>query len=133
MGFLDQFWDETVAGPFPDSGPGKLRKKPSFGLRPNSGKESDGSGGSVTRSYSGEATTEETQKVTRSIMIVRPPGYQNNGTSGTPPASPAGSTPPVSPFSGKSESFRFRRRSMSDAYEKTTEAGPRTPTSPYGV
>ena len=56
----------------------------------------------MTRSSSGEATREETQKVTRSIMIVRPPGYQNNGTSATPPASPAGSTPPVSPFSGKS-------------------------------
>ncbi|KAB5529241.1 hypothetical protein DKX38_019322 [Salix brachista] len=112
MGFLDQFWDETVAGPFPDSGPGKLRKKPSFGLRPNSGKESDGSGGSVTRSCSGEATTEETQKVTRSIMIVRPPGYQNNGTSATPPASPAGSTPPVSPFSANGMSLNHRGTSL---------------------
>lgn len=55
----------------------------------------------MMRSYGGEATTEETKKVTRSIMIVRPPGYQNNGSSATPPASPAGSTPPVSPFSGK--------------------------------
>ncbi|XP_034930221.1 dormancy-associated protein homolog 3 isoform X4 [Populus alba] len=100
MSLLDHLWDDTVAGPLPDNGLGKLRKKPSYGLRPNSGKESDGSGGSVMRSYGGEATTEETKKVTRSIMIVRPPGYQNNGSSSTPPASPAGSTPPVSPFSG---------------------------------
>ncbi|KAH8490846.1 hypothetical protein Peur_064819 [Populus x canadensis] len=132
MSLLDHLWDDTVAGPLPENGLGKLRKKPSYGLRPNSGKESDGSGGSVMRSYGGEATTEETKKVTRSIMIVRPPGYQNNGSSATPPASPAGSTPPVSPFSGSRESFRFRRRSTSDAYEKTTEVGPRIPTSPYG-
>lgn len=50
------------------------------------------------RSY-GEDPSEEVTKVTRSIMIVRPPGYQN----GSPPVSPAGSTPPVSPFSGKRE------------------------------
>ena len=101
MSLLDHLWDDTVAGPLPDNGLGKLRKKPSYGLRPNSGKESDGSGGSVMRSYGGEATTEETKKVTRSIMIVRPPGY-TNGSSTTPPASPAGSTPPVSPFPAES-------------------------------
>lgn len=48
------------------------------------------------RSY-GEDSSEEATKVTRSIMIVKPPGYQN----ASPPVSPAGSTPPVSPFSGK--------------------------------
>lgn len=51
--------------------------------------------GSV-RSFS-EEPSEPATRVTRSIMIVRPPGYQ----SGSPPASPAGSTTPVSPFSGK--------------------------------
>ena len=45
----------------------------------------------------GEESPEEAVKVTRSIMIVKPPGYQ----SGSPPVSPAGSTTPVSPFSGK--------------------------------
>ena len=48
------------------------------------------------RSY-GEEPSEEAVRVTRSIMIVKPPGYQT----GSPPVSPAGSTPPVSPFSGK--------------------------------
>ncbi|PNX88609.1 hypothetical protein L195_g044715 [Trifolium pratense] len=38
-------------------------------------------------------------KVTRSIMILKPNGYQSQSESA--PASPAGSTPPVSPFSGK--------------------------------
>lgn len=48
----------------------------------------------------GEDSTEEATRVTRSIMIVKPPGY-GSGNSGSPPISPAGSTPPVSPFSGK--------------------------------
>ncbi|XP_050273932.1 dormancy-associated protein homolog 3 isoform X5 [Quercus robur] len=91
MGLLDQLWDDTVAGPRPESGLGKLRKQSTFSFRSSSGKESDG--GSV-RSY-GEDSTEEAVRVTRSIMIIKPPGYQN----GSPPISPAGSTPPVSPFS----------------------------------
>jgi len=59
------------------------------------GSESDG--GSL-KSY-GEDSAEDAMRVTRSIMIVKPPGYQSQ--SGSAPASPAGSTPPVSPFSGK--------------------------------
>lgn len=52
------------------------------------------------RSYGEESPAEATTttRVTRSIMIVKPPGYQINGS---PPASPAGSTTPGSPFSGK--------------------------------
>ncbi|KAL2336379.1 hypothetical protein Fmac_010825 [Flemingia macrophylla] len=30
MGFLDKLWDETLAGPAPESGLGKLRKYNSF-------------------------------------------------------------------------------------------------------
>nr|XP_034912973.1 dormancy-associated protein homolog 3-like isoform X1 [Populus alba] len=100
MSLLDQLWDDTVAGPLPESGLGKLRKMPSLGLRPNPGKES-GSGGGVMRSHGEESTTVDEKRVTRSIMIVRPPGY-TNGSSTTPPASPAGSTPPVSPFPAES-------------------------------
>lgn len=50
------------------------------------------------RSY-GMDSAEDPVRVTRSIMIVKPPGFQS--PSGSAPASPAGSTPPVSPFSGK--------------------------------
>ncbi|GLT94876.1 hypothetical protein SLE2022_125920 [Rubroshorea leprosula] len=126
MGLLDHLWDDTVAGPPPDSGLGKLRKHSTFSFRSSSGKESDS--GSV-RSIADESSVEAT-RVTRSIMIVRPPGYQN----ASPPVSPAGSTtPPVSPFSGAKESYRFRRRSTSDAFEKGSEAGPKKPTSPYDV
>ncbi|XP_039028084.1 dormancy-associated protein homolog 3-like isoform X2 [Hibiscus syriacus] len=126
MGLLDQLWDDTVAGPRPENGLGKLRKHSSFPLRPNSSKEPDG--GSM-RSFSDETTSEETTKVTRTIMIVKSPRYQ----SGSPPVSPAESTPPVSPFSGR-EPFRFRRRSTTDAYEKAgSEVGPRSAPPPYDV
>ncbi|KAI4349943.1 hypothetical protein L6164_010484 [Bauhinia variegata] len=124
MGLLDQLWDDTVAGPRPENGLGKLRKHQSFSFRQSSGKESEG--GSV-RSYSDDSST-DAMKVTRSIMIVKPPGYQ----SGSPPVSPAGSTPPVSPFSGSGskESFRFRRRSTSDAYDKAGK-NRSSPSSPF--
>ncbi|XP_031377810.1 dormancy-associated protein homolog 3-like [Punica granatum] len=109
MGLLDHLWDDTVAGPPPETGLGKLRKLKSFGSGANSGKESN---------------PNEAVKISRSITIVKPPGYQPGST----PASPAGSTPPVSPFSGGSGSLtRFRRRSTSDAYEKTREIIPRSP------
>ncbi|OIV95093.1 hypothetical protein TanjilG_21483 [Lupinus angustifolius] len=123
MGLLDQLWDDTVAGPQPENGLGKLRKHHTFSFRSNSGKESEGVS---ARSY-GEESPEEAIRVTRSIMIVKPAGYQ----SGSPPVSPAGSTPPLSPFSAR-EPFRFRRRSASDAYEKRSQNGS-SPSSPFDV
>ncbi|KAL4377230.1 hypothetical protein GQ457_02G038840 [Hibiscus cannabinus] len=115
MGLLDQLWDDTVAGPPPENGLGMLRKR-TF-RPPYSAKESEG--GSV-RSYGDEPPSEEDMRVTHSIMIVKPPGYDI----GSPPVSPDG-TSPVSPFSGSREPFRFRfrfrrrSRSRSDAVEKT--------------
>ncbi|XP_017227089.1 dormancy-associated protein homolog 3 isoform X1 [Daucus carota subsp. sativus] len=96
MSLLDQLWDDTVAGPRPETGLGKLRKQSTFGSRSNtSGKElTEGSGRS-----GGENASVEAVKVTRSIMIVKPPSTSQGDQTGTPPASPAGSTPPVSPLS----------------------------------
>ncbi|XP_021993797.1 dormancy-associated protein homolog 3 isoform X2 [Helianthus annuus] len=88
MSLLDQLWDDTLAGPRPDKGLGKLRKQSTFSFRSSdSGKES----APVTNSPAAE---DPAMRVTRSIMIVKP--ERTNGE--TPPASPAGSTPPVSPF-----------------------------------
>ncbi|XP_020221837.1 dormancy-associated protein homolog 3 isoform X2 [Cajanus cajan] len=128
MGLLDHLWDDTVAGPRPENGLGKLRKHHTFAFRSGSAKESES--GSV-KPY-GEDTAEDAVRVTRSIMIVKPPGYQSQSQSGSAPVSPAGSTPPVSPFSGGRESFRFRRRSTSDAYEKTGQNRPNS-SSPFDV
>nr|XP_009782455.1 PREDICTED: uncharacterized protein LOC104231201 isoform X2 [Nicotiana sylvestris]XP_016443202.1 PREDICTED: uncharacterized protein LOC107768592 isoform X2 [Nicotiana tabacum] len=80
MSILDKLWDDTVAGPRPDSGLGKLRKSSTFNLGSSSGKETEGS--------------QEVARVTKRIMIVKPPGYVSKDS---PPVSPAsaGSTPPV--------------------------------------
>ncbi|PIN26690.1 hypothetical protein CDL12_00557 [Handroanthus impetiginosus] len=128
MGLLDQLWDDTVAGPRPDSGLGKLRKHATFSARSISGKESEVM--SNPTSY-GEEAAEDTPRVTRSIMIVKPPQAQKD----SPPVSPAGSTPPVSPFGGAGgrEAFRFRRRSGSFAFEKASGVGPRSPPPPYDL
>ncbi|XP_031406678.1 dormancy-associated protein homolog 3 isoform X2 [Punica granatum] len=105
MGLLDHLWDDTVAGPRPDNGLGKLRKHSTFSFRSaNSGKESDGTG--TVRSY--DDSSEEATRVTRSIMIVKPPGYSST----SPPVSPAGSTPPVSPFSESHSDFEEDLRQM---------------------
>jgi template-activating factor I len=37
MGLLDHLWDDTVAGPRPENGLGKLRKHHTFSFRPSSG------------------------------------------------------------------------------------------------
>ncbi|GMI79534.1 hypothetical protein HRI_001622700 [Hibiscus trionum] len=103
MGLLDQLWDETVAGPPPENGLGKLRKR-TFRL-PYSAKESDC--GSV-RSYGDETPSEEEMRVTHSIMIAKPQGYEI----GSPPVSPDGTSPPVSPFSGSPFGFGEDRHRM---------------------
>ncbi|CAF1702701.1 unnamed protein product, partial [Brassica napus] len=139
MGLLDHLWDDTVAGPRPENGLGKLRRHHTFSFRASSG--NDQSDGGSVRSYGGDSP-EEAVKVTRSIMIIKPPGYQG----GSAPVSPAGSTPPVSPFSGEfyfisypnaggKEPFRFRRRSTSDAFDKGAESenGPRNSPPTYGL
>ncbi|KZV42027.1 auxin-repressed 12.5 kDa protein [Dorcoceras hygrometricum] len=137
MGLLDQLWDDTVAGPLPENGLGKLRKHSTFGFRSNSGNgtpqflSSAGKSESSNRRSLGEEAAEDATRVTRSIMIVKPPQL---GMKDSPPVSPAGSTPPVSPFSGGGrEAFRFRRKSASFAYERASGIGPRSPPPPYDL
>ncbi|XP_037420969.1 dormancy-associated protein homolog 3-like isoform X2 [Triticum dicoccoides] len=101
MGLLDKLWDDTVAGPQPDTGLGRLRK---LAVRPAAVKINDVAPGAAmvippTTPAGGE---DAPMKVTRSIMIRRPAGYPSSPRSAasTPPASPLGSTPPISPFAG---------------------------------
>ncbi|TVU47096.1 hypothetical protein EJB05_06677 [Eragrostis curvula] len=122
MGLLDKLWDDTVAGPRPDTGLGRLRKQ---AVRPAAVKINEPAGEvSAFVPPSPASAGEETPvKVTRSIMIKRPAGYPSSPRSAanTPPASPAGSPAPISPFSAAGG--RFRRKSSSDAYERGTPPG----------
>ena len=59
MGFLHKLWDETLAGPMPDTGLGKLRKYYSFSVRSSSPVNAS------SANRNGELN------VTRSITIIR--------------------------------------------------------------
>ncbi|KAI4973790.1 hypothetical protein ZWY2020_041571 [Hordeum vulgare] len=118
MGLLDQLWDETVAGPRPDHGLGRLRRYSSF-------------------SPSTAVAADVAPKVTRSITIARPPSLSvPSGESSSVPSSPAST--PESPFAAGSSSTprvegwrAFRRKSNManvDVVRAEATVGPRSPT-----
>ena len=121
MGLLDKLWDDTVAGPRPDTGLGRLRKPAAVKINDVAGDAA----ATVIPPTTPAGGEDPPVRVTRSIMIKRPAGYPASprSTASTPPASPAGSTPPISPFAGAGG--RFRRKSSSDAYDRATP-GPST-------
>ncbi|PPS03357.1 hypothetical protein GOBAR_AA17299 [Gossypium barbadense] len=108
MGLLDQLWDDTVAGPRPDNGLGKLRKHSTFTFRSNSSKDAGGNNESDTYDYD------------RKIAAL--PERIASGFAGR-----------IDSSGGSRESYRFRRRSTSDAYEKGKEGGGRSLAPPYDV
>ncbi|KAK8946677.1 hypothetical protein KSP39_PZI006385 [Platanthera zijinensis] len=98
MGLLDKLWDDTLAGPRPETGLGRLRKPAPLSIRSDSFKgEKKIESSLLGRDYSADLP-ENSPRVTRSIMIKRPAGCPSPA-GGTPPFSPADSTPPISPFS----------------------------------
>ncbi|XP_059642804.1 dormancy-associated protein homolog 4-like isoform X2 [Cornus florida] len=115
MGFLHKLWDETLAGPAPDAGLGKLRKYDSF---------------PAVRSTPNIPPDEI--PVTRSITILRTNSLLRNvsGESSSVPSSPAGSSTPSSPFSPTTPRGDFkrltRRKSSPEEFEK---ADPRSLTT----
>lgn len=125
MGLLEQLWDDTVAGPRPDSGLGKLRKYSSF-----SPSTSTASAAAVAAAV---AVSSAEVPVTRSITILRPPALSVSSPgsdSSSAPSSPA--SVPDSPFgtaaTPKGESWKKLRRKarMADGMD----AGAGTPRSP---
>lgn len=87
MGFLHKLWDETLAGPAPDSGLGKLRKYDSFSA--------------VTRPP--PVVVPDDVVISRSITILRSNSNLKNLSvdPGSAPVSPAGSSNPTTPFTRK--------------------------------
>ncbi|KAK9281420.1 hypothetical protein L1049_004322 [Liquidambar formosana] len=114
MGFLDKLWDETLAGPAPDTGLGKLRKYHSF---------------SAVRSPPPIAPNVNVP-ISRTITLLKTnsSAFRNfSADSGSDPASPAGSTTPRSPFTPGTPHGHFKRstRKKEEAYEEVAD-----PTSP---
>ncbi|XP_066352634.1 dormancy-associated protein homolog 3-like [Miscanthus floridulus] len=135
MGLLDQLWDETVAGPRPDSGLGRLRK---YSFSPSSSSSSSSSFRAPAPAAAADASAPEpaAPAVTRSITIARPPSLSVDASlraesySSSVPSSPAST--PDSPFATattpKADGWRrFRRKTkVSDGPEPAV--GPRSPT-----
>ncbi|XWS20023.1 hypothetical protein CRYUN_Cryun31cG0065900 [Craigia yunnanensis] len=96
MGLLNKLWDETLAGPMPETGLGKLRKYDSF---------------SATRSSPApvvDANNNNKVMITRSITILKSnSGFRN--LSVETPGSPSGSSTPGTPFSPGTPGGDFRR------------------------
>ncbi|KAK4591452.1 hypothetical protein RGQ29_021594 [Quercus rubra] len=95
MGFLHKLWDETLAGPPPETGLGKLRKHDSF---------------SASRSPPMVIPHDDHQvPVTRSITILRTSSHLKNlsADSGSAPGSPSGSSTPGTPHSRGSRIYKW--------------------------
>nr|CAB3457143.1 unnamed protein product [Digitaria exilis] len=128
MGLLDHLWDDTVAGPRPDSGLGKLRKYASF---------SPSSSSSVSAAAAAPPpATPPPVTVTRSITMLRPSALSvatsPRSESSSAPSSPA-SGAPDSPFSAattpKGEGWKRLRRKGRMATDGADAPGtPRSPT-----
>ncbi|KAK3133410.1 hypothetical protein QOZ80_6AG0536220 [Eleusine coracana subsp. coracana] len=126
MGLLDQLWDDTVAGPRPDSGLGKLRKYASFSP----------SSSSSSVSAAASAPAEGVPAVTRSITMLRPPALtvtSPRSESSSAPSSPA-SAGPDSPFAAattpKGEGWKKLRRMGRRMAAADGAEPPGTPRSP---
>ncbi|GJN16062.1 hypothetical protein PR202_gb03012 [Eleusine coracana subsp. coracana] len=144
MGLLDQLWDETVAGPRPDSGLGKLRKYSSFS--PSSSISSWSSSAPAAAAANNDPPPPAA--VTRSITIARPPALtvdaspRGESYSSSVPDSPAST--PDSPFGSggdalrsplfllattpKGEGWRKLRRKPKPSEGQEAIVGPRSPT-----
>ncbi|CAH9087408.1 unnamed protein product [Cuscuta europaea] len=102
MNLLSHLWDDTVAGPPPDDGLGKLRKFSTFSSRTDSGKAAESEAQNPNQRSLTLDTSDDGMRVTKSIMILKSPRNQSKDSPPQSPSpSPAGSTPPVSPFFGK--------------------------------
>ncbi|KAL4286600.1 hypothetical protein HN51_054367 [Arachis hypogaea] len=91
MGFLHKLWDETLAGPAPESGLGKLRKYNSF----------VGSGGARS------PMSPDDVPISRSITILRDPSAMRPATSD--PASPSIPITPRTPITPDTPGVDFKK------------------------
>ncbi|XP_059457650.1 dormancy-associated protein homolog 4 isoform X1 [Corylus avellana] len=112
--FLHKLWDETLAGPAPDTGLSKLRKYDSFSAT-----------GSPPMVADGEV------QVSRSITILRANSAFNNLSvdPGSAPVSPAGSATPRTPLTPETPGVDImkkytRRKSLVGALEQPESRSP---------
>lgn len=143
MGLLDKLWDDTLAGPRPENGLGKLRKNGSTNsamANPSSSDIDEGLNRLKERRSSAELQqlNDEARQVTQSITILKPPAYLRSLSVDTP-SSPATSSPLNSPSSltprERENPWRSKKNNNNVAgvdgkrgFEKSPRAEPRSPT-----
>jgi len=133
MGLLDQLWDDSLAGPCPDSGLDYLRKiaitNSSMAPASAPGEEGLSTLRKCRASAQYQLSNDEKSRVTQSITIIKPPGNLRS-LSLDIPSSTAGSSPPISPSSltpGEREN-PWRSHKHKKGSEKYPRAEPRSPT-----
>ncbi|KAH6781249.1 hypothetical protein C2S51_006542 [Perilla frutescens var. frutescens] len=98
MGLLHKLWDETLAGPAPDSGLGKLRKYHSFSARTAAAPPPE------------PVAPPHNDKASPSIPVPRVSPYRNLTVSvDDSPSSPSCSSAPNSPFSSNTPGGNFKK------------------------
>uniref|UniRef100_A0A6M2EM95 Dormancy-associated protein homolog 4 n=1 Tax=Populus davidiana TaxID=266767 RepID=A0A6M2EM95_9ROSI len=119
MGFLHKLWDETLAGPMPDSGLGKLRKYDSFSVRSSPPVDAAAAANSI-----------EDMNITRSITVVRTNSsrYLRNisvdpCSSPASPATPRTPTTPLTPGITGTPRGDFRRITTRKSSDEALESG----------
>ncbi|KAI3463203.1 hypothetical protein Pfo_019866 [Paulownia fortunei] len=123
MEFLDKLWDETLAGPTPDSGLGKLRKYKSF--------SASSAAAAPPRVVSPLQDDNHPIPVSGGITVLRSsahPSLSVSVDSPSVPSSPSVSSAPSSPFSPSSPGVNFkkltRRKSTSAALPNSESKSP---------
>ncbi|XP_011072660.1 dormancy-associated protein homolog 4 isoform X1 [Sesamum indicum] len=125
MGFLHKLWDETLAGPTPETGLGKLRKHNSFSSARSSTAASP-------LAVVVPPHDDNLIPISRSITVIQSDAHRNLSVSvDSPslPSSPAGSTTPNSPFSPSSPGGNFKkltRRKLATGALHTSESESKT-------
>ncbi|TVU05659.1 hypothetical protein EJB05_48830 [Eragrostis curvula] len=122
MGLLDQLWDETLAGPRPDSGLSKLRKSSSFS------RFSWSSSSPVAANDTPPAPAMTRSTTMTALSVDTSPLGESYGSSG--PESPASTldSPFASAITPKGEGWRNFRRKPKVADGPETVFAPRSPT-----
>ncbi|XP_061375229.1 dormancy-associated protein homolog 4 isoform X2 [Gastrolobium bilobum] len=106
MGFLHKLWDETLAGPTPETGLGKLRKYNSF---------------STTTNRSQVAPVGKDVPISRSITIVRT--HSNFRTTTSDPVSPSVPITPRSPLTPETPGGDFKKFTRRKSSEGAAASG----------
>ncbi|KAL9235516.1 hypothetical protein vseg_010267 [Gypsophila vaccaria] len=122
MGFLDKLWDETLAGPAPETGLGRFRKYNSLSAvrSPNHPMVN------VASHYHDNHGLDHTVQVSRCIKILRPKNLSVEPGSGSSTPS-SGPSSPYSPGSTRdSDVKRFSRKKHQ--LDPMDQASPTSPT-----